>query len=313
MKKTFKILAFSLFAITGFTVVSCDNEGYDPIIEGELGVGKPTMTINNQGDVILLREGIVATLDKDGILEIKVAGADKSGQDSLILRALKFQTGTFPTNANKCEYYSWENKLRYTTIDKDRPTFITGLLKINTINRKARVLSGDFNITRMIPENQDNPNLKAFAISGDFKDIRFVRKEATYLEAFVNEEPLENPKEKAEIKGNNIVITSIDGVEMTQELIIELPNNDVLEASSDPKEFKNLGWFNVLYTSKYGVKYTSEGMDDKDGLLRIDAVEYKNNKIVSLKGRFEAMLRGADEGKEEERVKITFGDFSVKF
>lgn len=311
MKKTLKILTLSLFAIGALTVVSCDNEKYDPIIEGEMGVGKPVMTINNQGDNILLRENIVATVDKEGVLEITVKGADKTGKDILLLRTLKFQTGTFPTNANECNYYSDEHKLAYTTIDKDRPTFITGLVNIKTINRKARVLTGDFNITRMMPTSKDNPNLKPFAISGNFTDIPFKRKEVTYLEAFANGEALENPAERAEIKGDTIFITSLDGVEMTQELILDFPSNEQLVEMSDPKEFKKLGWFNVKYTSKYGVKYTSEGVAESEGFLRFDKVEYKDGKLVSLKGRFDATLKRVD--NPEEKVKITFGDFSVIF
>lgn len=311
MKKTFKILTLSLFTIAGLTVVSCDNEKYDPIIEGEKGVGKPIMNINNQGDNILLRENIKATVDKDGVLEITVKGADKTGNDILLLRTLKFETGTYPTNANKNEYYSAEHQLEYSTIDPDRPNIITGLVNIKTINRKARVLTGDFNITRMMPVNKDNPNLKPFAISGDFTDIPFRRKEATYLEAFVNGVALENPQEKAEIKDERIVITSLDGIEMTQELILDFPSNETLVEMSDPKEFKKLGWFNVKYTSKYGIKYTSEGVAESEGFLRFDEVKYKDGKLVSLKGRFDATLVQVD--KPEEKVKITYGDFSVIF
>jgi len=311
MKKTFKILTLSLFTIAGLTVVSCDNEKYDPIIEGEKGVGKPIMNINNQGENILLRENIKATVDKDGVLEITVKGADKTGNDILLLRTLKFQTGTYPTNANKNEYFSVEHQLKYSTIDPDRPNVITGLVNIKTINRKARVVTGDFNINRMIPENNDDPNLKAFAISGDFTDIPFKRKEATYLEAFANGIALENPSEKGEIKEGRVVITSLDGVEMTQELILDFPSNEKLVEMSDPKEFKKLGWFNVKYTSKYGIKYTSEGVEESEGFLRFDEVEYKEGKLVSLKGRFDATLVQVDNPKE--KVKITFGDFSIIF
>jgi hypothetical protein len=311
MKKTFKILTLSLFAIAGLTVVSCDNEKYDPIIEGEKGVGKPIMNINNQGDNILLRENIKATVDKDGVLEITVKGADQTGNDILLLRTLKFETGTYPTNANKNEYYSAEHQLKYSTIDPDRPNIITGLVNIKTINRKARVVTGDFNINRMIPDNKDNPNLKPFAISGDFTDIPFKRKEATYLEAFVNGAALENPREKGEIKEGRVVITSLDGIEMTQELILDFPSDEKLVEMSDPKEFKKLGWFKVLYTSKYGIKYTSEGVEESEGFLRFDEVKYENGKLVSLKGRFDATLVQVD--KPEEKVKITYGDFSVIF
>lgn len=310
MKKTFKILILSLFTIAGLTVVSCDNEKYDPIIEGEKGVGKPIMTINNQGDNILLRDSIKATVDKDGVLEITVKGADKTGNDILLLRTLKFQTGTYPTNANENNYYSNEHKLWYTTIDPDRPTFITGLVNVKTINRKARVVTGDFNITRMIPTSKDNPNLKPFAISGSFTDIPFKRKEATYLEAFVNGTALENPSEKGEIKGDRVVITSLDAVEMTQELILDFPNTDI-KVSADPKDFKKLGWFNVKYTSKYGIKYTSEGVGETEGFIRFDSyeVDKKDSNKIILKGRFDATLVGVD--NPEDKVKITFGDFSV--
>lgn len=311
MKKTLKILTLGLFAITGLTVVSCDNEKYDPIIEGEKGVGKPILTINNQGDHILLRDSLVATVDKDGMVELMVAGADKKRKDVLILRTLKFQKGTFPTNANESNYFSVEHKTWYTTKDKDRPNVITGLVNISTINRKARVLTGDFDITRMMPVGKDNPNLKPFAISGSFSDIPFKRKEATYLEAFVDGEALENPKEKAEVKANRIVITSLDGIEMTQELILDFPSNETLVEMSDPKEFKELGWFKVSYTSKYGIKYTSEGVAESEGFMRFDEVKYKDGKLVSLKGRFDATLVRVD--KPEEKVKITYGDFSVVF
>ncbi|WP_121967101.1 DUF6252 family protein [Myroides sp. N17-2] len=314
MKKTLRILAFSLFSIAGLTVVSCDNESYDPIIEGEKGVGKPVVTVNNQGDMIMLREGVVASKDRDGKITIEIVGADKSGKDVLTLNTFKLQRGTFPTNAtaNECNYYSVENKLLYTTIDKDRPNVISGMLTISEINRKARVLSGNFDIKRMMPTNNDNPNLKAFAISGSFKDINIVRSYATYLEAFADNEEMENLRETARIEGNRIIITSLDHVEKTQELILDLPSEGLVVTGSDPKEFKKLGWFKVAYTSKYGVKYTSDEVAESEGSLRIDEADYKDGKLISLKGRFEANLIGVGEENKDKKVKITFGEFSIK-
>lgn len=319
MKKTLRIIAFSLFSITGLTVVSCDNESYDPIIEGEKGVGKSIVTVNNQGDMIMLREGVVASKDREGRVTIKIVGADKSGKDILTLNTFKLQKGTFPTNAtaNECFYKSVEHNLLYTTIDKDRPNMISGTFAISEINRKARVLSGSFDIKRMMPTNNDNPNLKPFAISGSFKDIAIVRSYDTYLEAFADNEEMENLRETVKIEGNRIIITGLDNVEKTQELILDLPKEGLAVTGNDPKDFKKLGWFKVAYTSKYGVKYTSEGMGENDGVLRIDVAELvkdtKTNKSEYwVKGRFEANLVGADKENKDKKVKITFGEFSIK-
>ncbi|SHM63721.1 hypothetical protein [Myroides odoratimimus] len=315
MKKTFRILAISLFSITAMTVASCDNESYDSIIEGEQGVGKPIMTIHNQGETILMREGIVAELDKNGRLEIKVklTGSENYENDELILRTLKFQSGNFPTNVNESNYYSWENKLLYTTKDTLRPNIVTGIMSICNINRKARVLSGDFDIKRMMPSIQDDPNLKSFPISGNFVDIPFVRKEATYLEAFADNEPFTNPEESVEVKAGRAYVSSIDGVEKTQKIVLDFPYNNDIVVSNDPKDFKKLGWFNVEYTSPYGVKYTSKDVAESEGFLRFDYAEKDKddpNKFL-LKGRFEATLVGVEEEDQDKRVKITYGDFSV--
>lgn len=309
MKKIYKVLVASCFLLAGLSFVSCDNESIDPTLENGTMVGKQVVTLNLQGESYLEREHIVATINKNRELVFTISNLGETGEDSLVINLKKFVIGNFPTNVNESKYYSKSEDAWYTTKDTDRPNWVTGFISMDNINKQARVFSGSIDIKNMMPTTTDNPNLKSFPISGNFEDIVYTRLEATYFDAIVNGEPMQNSKEeKLRVdEDGKLLLTGTDEVGKTQSLLISIPVEQKLEANTKYE----LDVFAASYTSPEGVRYVSTSEKRKDSYMLIDEVTYNDkDEIKTLKGRFDLVL--SREGENEGTVKITDGEFSLE-
>lgn len=307
MKKTYKVFVASCLLLAGLGFVSCDNEGVDPVLETGKMVGKQLVTLNMRGESYLEREKIVATVDKNRELLFTISNLGETGEDYLIINTKRFVTGNLPTNVNESRYYSKEEDAWYSTKDTARANWVTGFIKIDNINKNARVFSGSIDISNMMPMTTDNPNLKPFSISGNFEDVVYTRLEPTYFDALINGEPMQNTKENMEVKDGRLLLSGTDESGKVESLVISVPENKILQANTKYE----LDVFTATYTSPEGVVYISTSEKRKDSYMVIEEVSYNDkNEIQTLKGRFDLVL--STEGENELTVKIEDGEFSFK-
>lgn len=308
MRKIYKVFAASCLLLAGLSFVSCDNESIDPTLEGGKMVGKQLVTLNMRGENYLEREKVVATIDRNRELLFTISNLGETGEDFLIINTKRFVKGNYPTNVNESRYYSKEEDAWYSTKDTARPTWITGFISLDNINKRARVFSGSIDIRSMMPAAANNPNLLPFPISGNFEDVVYTRLEATYFDALVNGEPMQNSKEeKLRVDDGRLLLTGTDEVGKTQSLVISIPMEQKLEANTKYE----LDVFTATYTSLEGVRYVSTSEKRADSYMIIDEVTYDDkNAVKTLKGRFDLVLSRED--GNDGNVKITDGEFSLK-
>lgn len=307
MKKGYKYIVASCLFIVSLGFVSCDNEKVDPLLEGNIMVGKPIVNLNIEGESYMEREKIIATVDKNREFTLRVDNLGETGEDFLIVHTKKFIERNFPTNVNESKYYSKKNDTWYTTKDTLRPNLVTGHIELSYINKIARVVNGGINIKSMIPLNSENPNLKQFPITGDFSNIPYSRLEKTYFDAFIGEEPMQNSEEKIAIVDNSLVISGTDEVGKTQSLFITFTKGLVLKSNTKYEQET----FKAVYTSPEGVKYISLEENRKDSYLIVENVEYDNQDLsepLKLKGTFDLVLFKEDD--KDVSIRVTEGEYS---
>lgn len=298
------------FLVIGASVVACDNEPVDPMIDTGGLVGKPVIEVSKDGEAKLIRSGFTATLNKRSEFTLHMPNLFED-KDQLNIFTLLFVEGSFPGNANASSYYSSEQVQWYSSVNPLRPEFVTGIVDILSINKIARAVKGKFDL-RMTPvttEGESSPSVAtALRFIGDFTDVPYTREEPFYLEAEVASQVFRNTNTIAKLQAGNLQISSvsIDAPEQKLELSVPvdfLETGESITLSDDQ--------FQMIYFSEFGVEYKYLGTaQNSDTTSKITVVCQDKEKGI-YSGKFNVSLDSVLE-QIENKLSISYGDFRVE-
>ncbi|MTG97986.1 hypothetical protein GJV76_07510 [Myroides sp. BIT-d1] len=321
MNKLNKLTVICLTLFLGIFAISCDNESVDPLLDNNKKVGKPVVYVNTDGVEDFFRENVVAKINAKGEMHFTLDAVKGEKKDVLTIMTKTFKQGNFPTNANRSTYLDRENNQYFSTIDIDRPTYITGFVTIDFINRSARVVSGSFDM-RMIPvkpEGEDanvDPSIRSFQVKGTFENVPYEREESEYVDAQIDGAEFRNTNATLEENDTNYIVMGVGRDNVDQVLHFTFPKEravvgEVIKMSEEGVD--------AYYFSEFGIKYTLDKEDEamlKDAQIEIEEVEKFIEKVdgteverTVLKGSFDMKLKGVDE--EKRVIQVKYGTFKV--
>ncbi|MEC4114538.1 hypothetical protein [Myroides pelagicus] len=312
-------IAFVALVSVGMTVVSCNNESVDPLLEDGKEVGKALVYTNTDGTEQIFRENVVAKISANGEMDIPINGIKGEKNDVLNLHTRIFQEGNFPGNANKSTYFDRENNQYFSTVDPDRPTYITGFMKVEFINRKARVVSGSYDL-RMIPvkvEGEDtDPSIRSFQVKGTFENVPYERAEATYVDAEIDGATYRNTVAQLAKTETTYVVNSMEKNNEEQRLTFSFPIEKAVAGQVIKMDEDGVDAF---YSSGFGIKYILDKEDEEllsKTYIKIESVDTIVEQVngtpvekVTIKGQFYMKLKGEAESKRI--IEVKYGVFKV--
>ena len=332
MKKYYQTFLVSMLVIVSSIVISCDNEPVDGGITGE-NVGKALLTLNIEGEEQIFRDGLVGKLDKEGRFTLEVESVGKNEKNKLTLFTKLFQEGLFPTNINVCSFYDADLTTTFSSVDPLRPLLRTGQIEITFINKKARVISGSFEV-RFLPEGEDvSVNAEPIRMRGTFTNIPYERVEEFYLDA----EIVQNAgKERIPFRTDEIVgintshfVQLFEGEEAVEEQIVKISaeKNEGVDGSfefvipSTVEVGKSYVVDNkhivVSYTSRASVNYQVLPENSNGGVnnrITVTSITYKEAEegvklVKEMTLRFDFVLTEIKEGMADfdRTVRIEYG------
>ncbi|WP_010256022.1 hypothetical protein [Myroides injenensis] len=321
MKRVSKIIIACFSVIMALSYVSCDNEPVDPVLDESREVGKPIVIVKSEGEEEIIREGVVAKINAKGEFTLALNHL-KGRNDELKIFIRKFIEGNFPTNANPSTYLNRELKAQYSTVDENRPNYVTGFVKITHINKNARVVTGSYSMTMVPirvggPEEGIDPNIKSFTIEGSFENVPYQREEDIYIDAEVNKVPFVSIAPVWKEENGTSTISGKGYGQLDQEIFLQIPTEIIsaekIEEGKKVYSFKEEG-FDAYYISEYGVKYSldkennSSMLNSEFELVSLDSTALGKDNVATLVGRYKLKLI-ADTDQE---VTIKYGTFKVE-
>ena len=294
MNKYYKAFLFSALMFLGMSVTSCDDEPVDSGITGEV-VGKALLNLNIEGEEQVFRENLVGLVDKEGRFTLEVNGIGDNPRNKFILFTKLFEEGMFPTNINVSTFYDADLETNFSSVDPLRPNLRSGMTTLSFINKKAQVVSGDFEM-RLLPEGEEaSVNAEPIRIKGDFSNIPYRRAEEFYFDA----EILQNNKERFNFRTDEVIgrnsthfVELFEGEKPEEEHSIEI---EALKSSGVEGKFKftipanvEVGkryavdnkHFKVSYTSRASVNYEvipENNLAAKASQIKVLAISYYEN------------------------------------
>lgn len=316
MEKIYSMLKVFTFALLIIGIQSCENEPVDAYLKDSDLVGKTVVRLLIEDSQEIFRENIYATVNKKG--EFKLVMRDlMQRQDSLQLFTRLFQVGTFPGGSNPSIYWNQLTNMYYSTVDSQRPGYVTGFIKMEYINKKAQVVNGDFDLL-MIPmqDKQDttnvslDPNISSFKVSGSFTDLPYQREEAYYLEAEINQEVFRNNIATLTQNDNAFIAKAVGVEDPEKSIIITLPRQGIEQGKT--YDFSQAG-FSAIYTSENGIEYDlGKSNGSFSGTSRITIVTLQDSSQaqgVLLETRFNLEMHPLGQGQDP--LIVEFGSFRL--
>lgn len=321
MKRVSKIIIACFSVIMALSIVSCDNEPVDPVLDESREVGKPIVIVKSEGEEEIIREDVVAKINSKGEFTLALNHL-KGRDDELKIFTRKFVEGNFPTNANPSTYLNRELKVQYSTVDENRPNYVTGYIKITNINKNARVVTGNYSMTMVPvrvggPEEGIDPNIKSFTIEGSFENVPYQREEEFYIDAEVNKVPFVSITPQWKEENGSSTISGKGYGQLEQEIFLKFPTEIIsaenIEEGKKVYSFNDEG-FDAFYISEYGVKYSLDKENNASmlncelELVSLDSTTIDKDNVTVLVGRYKLKLI-ADTDQE---VTIKYGTFKVE-
>ncbi|TDS57241.1 DUF6252 family protein [Myroides indicus] len=315
MKRVILLSAICLSFLTTTLFTSCDKESSNSNLDNPELVGKPYFTVLLK-DSAYVRDDVKAQLTNKGALSIVVSKLGKEEKDVLQINLLKFQEGSFPTNVNVAIYLYGEEIDEHfdmaTSQDPERPEWKSGMVKINRINKEAKVIDGTFKI-EMLPNTLNINHLDNFTIEGEFGNLPYERATSntsgSFLYTLVDGEPLKDLEINTihNSDTNQITFNAFNPSYRNQNLKLQFP----VDIQLGDYTYED---FSVSYTSLYGVKYFSNNEDSalNGSYLKIDKIEdvFQENKTFKrYYGRFDFKLR---EDRGTHVLQMTEGEFVAR-
>lgn len=271
-------------------LTSCDEESIEEVLLNPELVGESIVRVQ-ANDTLIIRKNIVGFVNQEGKFTFKVT---LDGGDFLVINTELFEKGVYPANINVASYFYADLQDNGYSINMKRPEFLTGLIKIEAINKVAHVLDGNFKF-KIYPPEENALNLRPFTIEGSFENLRYERAEQEYFEAVLDGEKFKNDTQRARLDDDVIEVTALNS--MTEENLVLTFSKDLEVGTYGGQSFKG------VYQSTAGVIYTTHAD------LGPNSLQIKSNNGNKIQANFSLKLRSA----AGNVIEIKQGDFKLTY
>lgn len=290
MKKTALLLSFCFALISFSMLTSCDEESIEEVLLNPELVGESIVRVQ-ANDTLIIRKNIIGLVNQEGKFTFKV---DLEGGDFLVINTEMFEKGAYPTNINVASYFYADLQDNGYSINIKQPEFLTGLIKIEAINKVAHVLDGSFKF-KIYPPAENSLNLRPFTIEGDFENLKYARAEQEYFEAMLNGVKYKNNAQSARVVENTIEVKAVNS--LTEEDLVLTFSKDIEVGTYGGQSFTG------MYKSTAGVVYTT--FED----LGPNVLRVKSNNGSKIDATFSMKLRSATGNV----IEINQGEFKLTY